>query len=659
MKRIVFIAIFFLFPLVLNAQPGEDFYKKGNNYYFGINGVKQDYKEAIVWYRKAAEHEQANAQYYLGLCYEKGQGVTKNETEAIEWYRKAAEQGHAIAQYSLGNFYRRIGSLQDYTEAVKWYLKAAEQDHAVAQIKLGFCYEEGKGVAQDYTQAVEWYRKAAEQGHDVAQFYLGNMYYKGLGVPQSYTEALKWYQEAAEQGFASAQYNLGTMYDIGQGVANDYTEAVKWYRKAAEQGHAGAQNNLGVMYEKGQGVAKDYTEAIKWYRKAAEQGHAGAQNNLGVMYEKGQGVAKDYTEAIKWYRKAAEQGNKNAMRNIGLLYENGEGVTQNYQTAKEWFQKAINKDPNYSNAKNSLARVEEIISKQQKQQKKQKKDRKKNETLTDNTPIRQTVATTIEMPDVDKNIPHATKKNSNLLAVIIGNEKYSKLPDVPFAENDAKMFKEYCEKTLGAKEKNIRYLPNAGYVDIRDAVNWLKEGANSYSGEACVIFYYAGHGLPDPNTGSQYLLPADVDGKYLDLTVSLQKLYDDFGKMPARSVTVFLDACFSGTNRDNKMVAANSGARLAFAKSKIGTPTGKTVIFSATEEDQTAHPFKDRKHGFFTYFLLRKLQESKGEATLGEIADYVTKNVKRAVFDEIETSQTPSVKPSGNFANNWRNIRLK
>ena len=543
-----------------------------------------------------------------------------------------------------------------------------------------------------YKEAVKWYRIAADQGNANAQYNLGLMYYNGYGLTKDYVEAVKWYRKAADQGNAKAQHNLGYMYYNGIGVKKDYVEAAKWYRKAAEQGNAKSQHNLGYMYSNGYGVTQDYAEALKWYRKAADQENASSMSSIGYLYDKGNGVSQDYSEALKWYQKAAEQGNAMSMNNIGFLYEKGNGVTQNYQTAKEWYQKALIKDPNLELAKTNLANIEKKIAEQfgsnnndaqnstsstlpkastkvtianvdknnySNKQQTATNNTEKSATKNNETPRQQTVSTTIMMPDVDKDIPLATVKNPNILAVIIGNEKYSKLPDVPYAENDAKMFKEYCEKTLGVTEKHIRYLPNAGYVDIRGAMNWLKTGTNSLSGDASVIFYYAGHGLPDPNTRAQYILPVDVDGKDLDLTISLQKLYDDMGQMPAKSVTVFLDACFSGTNRDNNMVAANSGARLALTKSKIGTPKGKTVIFSATEDDQTAHPFKDRKHGFFTYFLLRKLQESKGTATLGEIADYVTKSVKRAVFDEIQVSQTPSVKPSGNFANDWRQMKLK
>ena len=56
-------------------------------------GVPQDYKEAIKWYRLAAEQGNANAQYNLGLMYDNGEGVPQDYKEAVKWYRLAAEQG--------------------------------------------------------------------------------------------------------------------------------------------------------------------------------------------------------------------------------------------------------------------------------------------------------------------------------------------------------------------------------------------------------------------------------------------------------------------------------------------------------------------------------------------------------------------------------------
>jgi TPR repeat protein len=502
------------------------------------------------------------------------------------------------------------------------------------------CYNKGKSFndQKDYIKAMEWYLKAANQGHAQAQVMIGWYYKHGYAVEANTDKALDWYLKAAKQGYAQAQYLAGAVYNDRK----DYTNAAKWYQKAADQDHASAQINLGALYNNGQGVAQDFKKAVEWYQKSAYQGNVYAQNNLGWMYEKGRGVPQDFVKAAEWYERAANKDFALAKKNLARIQE---FLPKDYQKQVQ----QVPSEQNKSIAQNNVSKV-------QTQTKKTEEPAK----TSSNTPRQQTVSTMIVMPDVDKDIPLTTVKNPNLLAVIIGNENYRKLPDVPYAENDARMFKEYCEKTLGVTEEHIKYLPNAGLVDIYDARDWLKTGAESYGNDASVIFYYAGHGLPNRETGLPYILPVEVDGSNLKLAVSLQELYDEFGKLPARSVTVFLDACFTGVDRDNNVVASREGERLAFKMSpKIPTPTGKTVIFSATENNQTAHPFKDRNHGFFTYFLLKKLQESKGDATLGEIADYVTKNVKRAVFDKIQTSQTPSVKPSGNFANDWRQMKLK
>lgn len=145
-------------------------------------GVPQDYDEAVKWYRKAAVHGDATAQYNLGFFYDQGKGVSQDYAEAVEWYRKAAEQGYAAAQNNLGVcYYAGKGVPQDYDEAVKWYRKAAEQGHAVAQFSLGYyCYELGNGVPQDHAEAHKWYRKAASQGHVESQFHLDREHYQNI-----------------------------------------------------------------------------------------------------------------------------------------------------------------------------------------------------------------------------------------------------------------------------------------------------------------------------------------------------------------------------------------------------------------------------------------------------------------------------------------------
>mgnify|MGYP002136838370 FL=1 len=126
--------------------------------------------------------------------YANGRGAAQNDKEAVAWYRKAAEQGHANAQNNLGVMYANgQGVSQNDKEAVTWYRKAAEQGNANAQKNLGVRYEDGRGTAQNYKEAVAWYRKAAEQANADAQNYLGGMYANALGVPQSKVIAYSLY----------------------------------------------------------------------------------------------------------------------------------------------------------------------------------------------------------------------------------------------------------------------------------------------------------------------------------------------------------------------------------------------------------------------------------------------------------------------------------
>lgn len=123
-------------------------YEKGQNYYFGRNGVAKDHKEAVKWYLKAGEQGFAIAQSGLGECYYSGFGVGRDYKEAVKWYRKAAEQGHAGGQYNLGKcYYLGHGVAKDHKEAVLWFRKAAEQGNTGAkrQLEMAWARPESKG----------------------------------------------------------------------------------------------------------------------------------------------------------------------------------------------------------------------------------------------------------------------------------------------------------------------------------------------------------------------------------------------------------------------------------------------------------------------------------------------------------------------------------
>ena len=257
---------------------------------------------------------------------------------------------------------------------------------------------------------------------------------------------------------------------------------------------------------------------------------------------------------------------------------------------------------------------------------------------------------------VDENIPETTAENSNTFAVIIANENYNTVAPVPFALNDGSIFREYCIKTLGIPEKHVSYKTNATVNQIKSEVKWLQDICNTYK-DAQIIFYYSGHGIPDMKRSTAYLLPVDGIGTDVSTGYKLDDLYTALGAVPAKSVTVFMDACFSGTTRNDgkEMLVAAKGA---FVKVKSGVPRGNMVVFSAAQGDETAYPNYEEKHGMFTYFLLKKLQDTKGDVNLQELGEYITQKVReRGALERLP--QTPCVTPSASLDASWREWKLK
>lgn len=175
---------------------------------------------------------------------------TGHRSEAVRMWQEHAEQGDTEAQFTLGVLYNRGdgGLPKDMIEAVHWYRKAAEQGHVIAQYNMGILCATGTGLAKDLGAAADWWRMAALQGHADSQFNLGLFYAEGTGVTQDPSEAVKWWSMAAKQGLAAAQFNLGLMYMKGEGTNENQDEAVKLWRLSANQGFTQAITVLKVLH---------------------------------------------------------------------------------------------------------------------------------------------------------------------------------------------------------------------------------------------------------------------------------------------------------------------------------------------------------------------------------------------------------------------------
>ena len=261
----------------------------------------------------------------------------------------------------------------------------------------------------------------------------------------------------------------------------------------------------------------------------------------------------------------------------------------------------------------------------------------------------------IPLSDVDMNIPQTKVLSDKTFVVIIANEKYQHEQSVPFAVHDGEIFKQYCIQTLGIPEKNIRFLANATLNNMKHDISWLKNALSVFKGEGKGIVYYSGHGIPDESSHNAFLMPVDGYSTDPESGFSLDKLDSDLGSVKAETVTYFIDACFSGADRGGKMMAQNRGVAI---KSRAGVLKGNSVAFSAAQGDETAYVYQEKSHGMFTYFLLKKLQETNGNVSYGNLADYVYDNVRKMSMIENSKMQSPSATASSALADSWRKLKI-
>lgn len=641
---------------------------------------------------QAAQNGDANAYYWLGCFYYQGEGTKQNYTEALKYFQKAANNGDAYSYAWIAKiYYYGNGCAQNYEEAFKWFLKAANAGQTVVYGWLGLVYYEGKGCNKNYGEAIKWLKKAAENGDSSCYGYLGSSYYE----LQDFQEAFKWTSKAVENGDIASNTGLGIMYVNGLGTERNEKKALDCFKKAASIGDAVACFWLGSMYFDGKGTSINEAEGFKWTQKAAEKGYVDSYIALGFCFEEGKGTEKNIDEAITWYKNAYDKNVPNApmmlcmayytqkdyveakkwvdktinqkeyalvgYRILALLNMYGLGIPQNKNKAFELIAKAIDEArqkggsmPNTLDVEGELYLANNNIS----------KAREIYNDILKETPDFYTQKETKlskfmkehKGGDVDFDIPIADNVSNHTFAVIISNEKYHMEKFVQYAENDGKAFTEYCKKTLGLPEKNVHFVTNATLNNIKHEIKWLQDVITVYNGDAKIIFYYAGHGIPDEQNKSAYLLPIDGYGSDVTTGYALEDLYKALGRLPSKSVTVFLDACFSGAKRDGEMLASARGVAI---KVKQATPVGNIVVFSAAQGDETAYPYKEEEHGLFTYYLLKKLQETKGDVTLGELGDYIKTQVERQSIVINGKLQSPSIVSTATIANSWKKWTLK
>lgn len=260
--------------------------------------------------------------------------------------------------------------------------------------------------------------------------------------------------------------------------------------------------------------------------------------------------------------------------------------------------------------------------------------------------------------DVDVNIPFAVKTRENTFCIIIANENYElrDTPGVNFAAQDGSSFYNYCIRTLGLPKENVKMKINAKYLEMKRMLDWIVSVGEVYGDEANFIVYYSGHGIPDEK-GNCKLVPVDVSINDANNGFGLADLYASLGELTSKSSLVLIDACFSGNDRSN-VTALNAVQRGIVRNLKEDDITGNVIVMTAASSTQTALSFDDKEHGLFSYYLMKKLQETKGDVTLGDLFYYVKTEVERKSTVVLEKKQTPSISVSKSMTSDWKNIKF-
>lgn len=239
--------------------------------------------------------------------------------------------------------------------------------------------------------------------------------------------------------------------------------------------------------------------------------------------------------------------------------------------------------------------------------------------------------------DIDTDIPQTSMYNPDAVAVVIGNRNYNDkdIPEVKYAHNDARMMKEYLVKVLGYSESNVILKLDAKKTDFEQlfGIRENHEGEvfdRIKPGRSDVFVYYSGHGAPDnnPKNPRPYFVPSDCSSSKYNLNgYPVDLLYENLAKLEAKSITVVLDACFSGSTNTGKQLIEGSVFGI-----KVDNPTiakANAICITSSEGDQISSWYDEKHHGLFTYFFLKGL---RGEAdknrnrilTYEELYEYVS-----------------------------------
>ena len=227
-------------------------------------------------------------------------------------------------------------------------------------------------------------------------------------------------------------------------------------------------------------------------------------------------------------------------------------------------------------------------------------------------------------------------KRPNAAAVVVGIGGYKNFSALNYAAADARLAAQYLGGVMGVPEENIKLAVDGDATKTTIVDKWA-DWLASKPGLDTIIFYFAGHGLPDPanpKEGDTFLVPADGDPEARGTLINLRDLIARLEGSTAKNVLVLLDACYSGLKGSRGLMAGP-----LFRQQKA-------VVLSGANNGQASFEFEKAGHGYFTYYMLLGLKGQADAAPYGNSDGAVTDSelcayVKASMFEATSGRQTP------------------
>ena len=253
--------------------------------------------------------------------------------------------------------------------------------------------------------------------------------------------------------------------------------------------------------------------------------------------------------------------------------------------------------------------------------------------------------------DIEQDIPEGVE-NKDAVAIVIGNKNYTNpdVPEVTFAHRDAAVVEQYLTKMLGYREVIVETDATQGKFFALFGTEKKDGKLQDYikKGKSDVFIYYSGHGAPDPESKDGYFVPVDCDPAMVDVNgYSLDLFYNKINNLGAKSVTVVIDACFSGSSDQGMLLKNISPVFIEVDES--GQLADEVTVFTSSSGEQVSSWYPEKKHSLYTYFFLKGLKGSADvdedqSVTAEEMQFYVNENVGFMARKLNSRKQTPGLK---------------